>query len=210
MVAWILADPLRIEWHPAPREPEQQTEIPLRFLPTAGGKTRGSECPAAAIDHCPTMVRLAREIDADAIAEGRRRVRESEADRPPFPSRAYSCAASTGAFAFFEHPERVLREIDRALDGDGCVVMFTDSVALRGAAATPEPVASRIHGRTDSELADLARAAGFQEAEVSHPNRGESARGSGAPTDPLAFFEDGERGQLRTARARHEEGRAEA
>ncbi len=210
MVAWILADPFRIEWQPTPRESELQTEITLRFLPTTGGATRGSECPAAAIEHRPTVVRLAREIDADAIAEGRRRVRESEADRPPFPSRAYSCAASTGAFAFFEHPERVLREIDRVLDGDGRVVMFTGSVAPRGAAAAPEPVASRIRGRTDSELADLARAAGFQEAEVSHPNRGESARGSGAPADALAFFEGGEGGQLRTARARHEEGRADA
>ncbi len=210
MVAWILADPLRIEWHPAPREPELQAEITLRFLPTTGGATRGSECPAAAVAHRPTMVPLAHEIDADAIAEGRRRVRESEADRSPFPSRAYSCAASTGAFAFFEHPERVLREIDRALDGDGRVVMLTESVALRGAATTPEPVASGIHGCTESQLADLARAAGFPEVEVSHPNRGESARGSGAPTDALAFFEDGEGGQLRTARARHEEGRADA
>ena len=107
-------------------------------------------------------------------------------------------------------PERVLREIDRVLDGDGRVVMFTDSVGLRGAATTPEPVASGIHGCTESQLADLARAAGFPEVEVSHPNRGESARGSGAPTDALAFFEDGEGGQLRTARARHEEGRADA
>ncbi|HUZ79552.1 MAG TPA: methyltransferase domain-containing protein [Thermoplasmata archaeon] len=310
VVAWIPADHLRIEWHPAPWEPELQTEIVLRFLPTAGGTTlewehrgwgsvfHGSEeeiagwfagsvvgtlvqasaprrlgdwltdrtarrpegpharsiyrdpiyhrpnfrailsvlgltakdrlievgcgggafleealrsgCRAAAIDHSPTMVRLAREINAEVIAEGRLTVRESEADSLPFPSRAYSCAVSTGAFAFFEHPERVLREIHRVLDRDGRFVMFTGSVALCGTTAAPEPVASRIHWYTDSELADLARAAGFQEVEVTHPDLGRWARESGVPTDALAFFEGGEGGQLLTARAGHEEGRTDA
>ena len=210
VVAWILADHLRIEWHPAPWEPELQTEIVLRFTPTEGGTTLGSGCPAAATDHSPTMVRLAREINADAIAEGRRTVRESEADYLPFPPRAYSYEVSTGAFAFFEHPGRVLREIHRVLDRDGRFAMFTGSVALRGTAAAPEPVASRFHGYTDSELANLARAAGFQEVEVSHPDLGEAARGSGVPTDALAFLEGGEGGQLLTARARHGEGRMDA
>ncbi|MFZ0699824.1 MAG: hypothetical protein WAN74_06535 [Thermoplasmata archaeon] len=87
---------------------------------------------------------------------------------------------------------------------------FAGSVALRGTPATPDPVASRIHGYTNSELVELARAAAFQAVEVAHPDLGRWARESGIPVDPHPFFEDGEGGRLLTARARHQEDRPAA
>ncbi len=162
-------------------------------------------CRAAANDHSPTMVRLARELNADAIAEGRLTVVEGEADALPFPSHAYTCAVSTGVFAFFPDPVRALREIHRVLDPLGRFVMFTGSSALRGTPANPEPIASRTRSYEDRELVAMARTAGFGDVQVTHPALGRYAREAGVPPEALPLFEGGEGGQLLTARAREEE-----
>jgi len=162
-------------------------------------------CRAAGVDHSPTMVRLARELNADAIAEGRLTVVEGEADALPFPSHAYTCAASTGVFAFFPDPVRALREIHRILAGHGRFVMYTASAALRGTPANPEPIASRTHAYTDAELIEMARAAGFDDVHVTHPDLGRYAREAGVPPEALPLFEGGEGGQLLTARVREKD-----
>ncbi|NNN17536.1 MAG: hypothetical protein HKL79_04175 [Thermoplasmata archaeon] len=117
---------------------------------------------------------------------------------------------SAGAFAFFKHPEWVLRVIHRVLDQAGRFVRFAVSVTLRGRAAAPEPVTYRLHGYTDSESEGMARAAGFREVGAAHPDPGRWACAAGILPDALAFFEGGKGGPPLTARAGHEEGRADA
>ncbi len=74
-----------------------------------------SGCRAAAVDHSPDMVRLAREVNHDAVAEGRLMVQQAEADRLPFPDAMFTCAAMTGVLGFLPDAVAALREIRRVL-----------------------------------------------------------------------------------------------
>src|SRR3989442_13626184 len=60
-----------------------------------------SGCRAAAIDHSPEMVRLAREVNKDAVANHRLEVLEAEADKVPYPASLFQCAMLTNAFGVF-------------------------------------------------------------------------------------------------------------
>ncbi len=158
-----------------------------------------SGCKAAAIDHSPEMVRLAREVNHDAVLERRLDVLEAEADRLPYPDGMFTCAAMTGVFGFLQDPVGVLGEIRRVLAKSGRLVLFTSSRELRGTPAAPEPIASRIHFYEDKELEELARRAGFVEARVERPDLEPFAREAGVPEATLPPFSS-RGGQLLLAR----------
>jgi SAM-dependent methyltransferase len=158
-----------------------------------------SGCRAAAVDYSADMVRLARELNREAIAAKRLEVREAPADLLPFPDGAFTCAVSTGVFGFLLRPLEALREIHRVLAPGGRLVLFTGSKELRGTPAAPEPVASRLKFYEDEELEALARQAGFRQAHVDRPDFEPFAREVGIPEDFLGLFRGRAGGQLLTA-----------
>jgi SAM-dependent methyltransferase len=159
-----------------------------------------SGCKAAAIDHSPDMVRLAREVNRDSIGEKRLEIREGEADSLPYPDGTFTCAVMTGVFAFLGEPLKVLVEVRRVLVDGGRFVLFTGSKELRGTPAAPEPIASRLYFYEDNELVELARKAGFDEAHIERPDFEQFAREAGVPEEALPLFRSGGGGQLLVAR----------
>jgi SAM-dependent methyltransferase len=160
-----------------------------------------SGCRAAAIDHSSEMVKVARELNRESVAQNRLEIREGKADALPYPDGAFTCAVMTGVFGFIPDPLKALSEIRRVLAHGGRLVLFTGSKELRGTPAAPEPVASRLHFYEDEELEDLARKAGFGEAAMEHPDFEGPAREVGIPEEALALFKGGH-GQLLIARKR--------
>jgi len=158
-------------------------------------------CRAAGVDHSPEMVQVARDLNAEAITDGRLEIVQADAARLPFADDAFTCAAMMQVFFFLVDPEGVLRECRRVLVDDGRLAVFTISEEARGTPAAPEPMASRARFYTDEELVDLARAAGFSDASVTRPNLEPFAREAGLPEDIVALFAADERaGQLLVAR----------
>jgi ubiquinone/menaquinone biosynthesis C-methylase UbiE len=161
----------------------------------------GSGCRAAAVDHSTEMVRVARELNADAIADGRLEIVQADAARLPFPDDEFTCAAMMQVFFFLLDPAAVLGECRRVVRENGRFAVFTVSEEARGTPAAPEPMASRCRFYTDEELVQLARGAGFAEATVERPDLEPHAREAGLPEDVIALFaEDRRAGQLLVAR----------
>jgi ubiquinone/menaquinone biosynthesis C-methylase UbiE len=158
-----------------------------------------SGCKAAAIDHSSEMVRLAREVNREAVSQNRLEIRQGEADSLPYPDGTFTGAVMTGVFGFIHDPLKALSEIRRVLASQGRLVLFTASKELRGTPAVPEPIAARLHFYEDQELEELARKAGFAEAEVQRPDFERSAREVGIPEEFLELFK-GRMGQLLIAR----------
>lgn len=148
-----------------------------------------SGCRAAAIDHSPEMVRLARGTNRGAVAEGRLEVREAPADRLPFPDGVFTCAVMTGVLGFLPEPVAALAEIRRVLGPGGRFVTLGMDAELRGTPAAPEPMASRLTFYDDDGLAALGRAAGFEEVRVVRRPLDGFAREVGVPEEHIALFE---------------------
>jgi Methyltransferase domain/Activator of Hsp90 ATPase homolog 1-like protein len=100
-----------------------------------------SGCRAAAVDHSLDMVRLAQEVNHDAVVEGRLEVQQASADHLPFPDATFTCAAMTGVLGFLPDPVAALREIWRVLGEGGRLVVLGSPSELRGTPAAPEPMA---------------------------------------------------------------------
>jgi SAM-dependent methyltransferase len=157
-------------------------------------------CRAAAIDHSPEMVALAREVNSAAVAEGQLEVVEGEGEQLPFADDTFTCAAMMQVF-FFLDAARVLAECRRVVRPDGRIAVFTVSEAARGTPAAPEPMASRGRFYRDEELTELAHDAGFGIASVTHPDLARHARAAGLPDDVVELFTRGsEMSQLLLAR----------
>ena len=104
-----------------------------------------SGCHAIGVDHSPEMVRVSRELNAEAIAAGRLEVVEANVNDPlPFPDETFTCGTMTNVLGFLPEP----------------IAMLGADPAWRGTPAAPEPFASRIRFYTDEELAQLGRDAG--------------------------------------------------
>jgi SAM-dependent methyltransferase len=156
-----------------------------------------SGCKAAAIDHSPDMVALAKETNADALNEGRLEIRESDAYSLPFSDSIFTCAVSTGVFGFISNPVVAMREVHRTLKDGGRFVMFTATKALKGTVAAPEPMATRLFWHEDEELVELARKAGFRSARVENPELSGYARQAGLPEDVIKeYFTGSKNNQL--------------
>jgi SAM-dependent methyltransferase len=147
-----------------------------------------SGCRAAAVDHSPDMVQVAREANREAIAEGRLEVVESKADHLPFPDATFSCAAMSDVLGFLPDPVVTFAEIRRVLRSRGRFVGLGSDPELKGTPAAPEPMASRLHFYTERELEGLARNAGFEDVQVVRRPLYDFAREAGIPEDALSLF----------------------
>jgi SAM-dependent methyltransferase len=161
-----------------------------------------SGCRAAAIDHSPEMVKLASELNREAINQKRLEIREGKAHSLPYPDGTFTCAAMTGVFGFIPEPLEALSEVRRVLAAGGRFVLFTGSKELRGTPAAPEPMASRLFFYEDEELEELARKAGFDEVVMEHPDFEKFAIEAGIPEEFLRLFKGTGGGQLLVARKR--------
>jgi len=155
-----------------------------------------SGCRAAAIDHSPDMVRLARRTNRVTISRKRLEVELGDAETLPYPSGSFTCAVMTGVLGFIPDAPRAFEEVFRVLRLGGRFLAYTGSKKMRGSPAAPEPVASRFHFYEDDELEEMARSAGFGEAKVEHPSLFEFAKRSGVPKSDLPLFKGGSGSQL--------------
>jgi len=158
-----------------------------------------SGCTAAAVDHSPDMVRLATEVNADAVASNRLKISLGDAEKIPFENGSFTDAVMTGVLGFISDPSRAFGEAFRVLKGGGKFVAYTGSKEMKGTPAAPEPAASRLHFYDDAELVDLARRAGFAEARVEHPAMYEHAKKAGVPEADLEMFRGASGSQLLVA-----------
>ncbi len=145
-------------------------------------------CRAAAVDHSLEMVGLAREVNRDAVSEGRLEVRLASADRLPFPDATFTCATMTGVLGFVPDPVAALREILRVLAPGGRFVALGCDPEMRGTPAAPEPMASRLRFYESDELERLAQEAGFDGVNVIQRNLEPFAREAGVPEEHLPLF----------------------
>jgi len=159
-----------------------------------------SGCKAAAIDHSLEMVRLAGEVNREAIDQHRLEIRQGDAGLLPFPDDTFTCAVMTGVFGFLQEPLKALSEVRRKLTKGGRFVLFTAAKELRGTPAAPEPVASRLFFYEDQELEELARKAGFADVKVDRPDFEQAAREVGIPAEALELFKGKSGGQVLVAR----------
>jgi SAM-dependent methyltransferase len=159
-----------------------------------------SGCTAEAIDHSSDMVRLAREVNHEAIQKNRLDIREGDAGSLPYPVGLFTCAVMTGVFGFIAEPLQAIAEVHRILATEGRFVLFTGTKKLLGTPAAPEPMASRLHFYEDQELLDMARQAGFAEVHLEFPDYEPLAREAGVPEEALELFRGHGGGQLLVAR----------
>ncbi|MGH9464907.1 MAG: class I SAM-dependent methyltransferase, partial [Thermoanaerobaculia bacterium] len=145
-------------------------------------------CRAAAVDHSPDMVRLARDTNHEAIRDGRLEILEANADRLPFPGDTFTCAAMTAVLGFLPDPVEALAEIRRVLRLGGRLVALGSDPEVRGTMAAPEPMASRLRFYDDDELGRLGREAGFETVTVVRRSLEPFARDAGVPEAHLALF----------------------
>lgn len=150
-------------------------------------------CRAAAVDHSPDMVALARAENAAAVASGRLTVVDASADDLPFPSETFTCAAMTGVLGFLPDPVTALAEIRRVLAPGGRAVILGSDPELRGTPGAPEPMASRLRFYDDGDLAALGRDAGFSDVQVVRRDLEPFAREAGVPEEHLPLFAGGAR-----------------
>ncbi len=150
-----------------------------------------SGCRAAAIDHSLDMVRLASEVNRDAIAAGRLTIQQASAERLPFPDATFTRAVMTGVLGFLPDPVSALRELHRVLTDSGLLIVLGSDPELRGTPAAPEPAASRLHFYDEREFLALAVAAGFTDARVERRDLERYAREAGIPEESLALFRGG-------------------
>jgi SAM-dependent methyltransferase len=147
-----------------------------------------SGCRAAAIDHSPEMVQLARLENRDAVGAGTLEVLEGDAHSLPFPDHSFTCAVMTGVLGFLSDPNTALTEIRRVLKKGGRLVALGSDPKLRGTPAAPEPLASRLHFYEDDELGNLARKAGFGDVRVVRRSMEGFAREVGVPEEALPLY----------------------
>jgi SAM-dependent methyltransferase len=146
-------------------------------------------CRAAAVDHSRDMVRLAREVNQDAIAAGRLTIEEAAAEQLPFADATFTCGVMTGVFGFLTDPVAALAELNRVLIDRGRLIVMGTDPAWRGTPAAPEPMASRLYFFDDRELEALGWSAGFTDARVERIPLDRFAREAGVPEEHLALFE---------------------
>jgi SAM-dependent methyltransferase len=122
---------------------------------------------AIGLDHSEEMVSLARERAPGST------VVLAEAENLPFEDATFTAVSMSIVFFFLADPIGVLRECSRVLRPGGRLAIFTSGPELRGTPAAPEPLASRGHFYTDTELAELARDAGLGAVTVQHASGGQ-------------------------------------
>ena len=125
-------------------------------------------CSGVGLDHSRDMVRLARETVGD-----RAEIVHGSAEELPFGDGDFTAVSCLVAFFFFDDAVGVVREFRRVLDAErGRLAVYTTAPEMKGTPAAPYPLASRGHFYEDDELEATARAAGFEQVEVTRPDEG--------------------------------------
>ncbi len=118
---------------------------------------------AMAIDLSRDMVKLSRELNRQAIAQGRVTIVEGNAENLPWGDESFSCVASANMFFFVEAPEAVLGEVYRVLKPGGRLVIATQPKApwfwIMGKLFS-------MHLYTGQEMESMMRTAGFSNVEA--------------------------------------------
>jgi SAM-dependent methyltransferase len=148
----------------------------------------GTGCRAAAIDHSPDMVRLAAQMNRDAVAEGRLDVRQADAASLPFADATFTCVAMTGVLGFLPDAVAAFAEIRRVLKPQGRLVALGSDPELKGTPGAPEPMASRLRFYDSEDLERLARQAGFDDVRVVRHDLERFAREAGVPEEHVPLF----------------------
>jgi SAM-dependent methyltransferase len=161
-----------------------------------------SGCRAAGVDHSSQMVRVASEVNREAVAAGRLEVREADAAALPFADGTFSAATMHGVLGWFAQPVPVLAEMRRVLRRGGRLVVCGSDPEMRGTPAAPEPMASRLCFYDTNQLEELGRKAGFAKVRVARPDLAPFAREVGIPKDHLPLFAAGKDGGARFLVAR--------
>ncbi len=145
-------------------------------------------CQATGVDHSPDMLRVARDLNQDTVAQGRLDLVEAHAERLPFADHTFTCATMNGVLGFLTEPVTVLAQIRRVLRPGGRLVLLGSDPELKGTPACPEPIASRLRFYDDDGLRQLGQEAGFDRVDVRRENLEGYARDAGVPEPELAIF----------------------
>ncbi len=128
-------------------------------------------CRAAGADHSREMVDLSAEQNAAALAAGDLRLVVANASALPFADDSFTSAAMAHMFFFLRDPVAALRELRRVVSSGGRIAVVTLAPEMKGHPyAAPEPLAREAFFWSDSELAELAKEAGFAAVRVSRRN----------------------------------------
>jgi ubiquinone/menaquinone biosynthesis C-methylase UbiE len=129
---------------------------------------------ACGIDYSLDMVELARQKNAQALAEGRVEIAQGDVQALPWDRNLFTCAAGVEMLYFIEDPVPALRELYRVLKPDGRLVFVTGAQpksALSKVVSAPWLRCLRFH--SNDELASMLRGAGFQIVQVQRVKRSE-------------------------------------
>lgn len=128
---------------------------------------RVGEARVTGIDYSPVSVALSREVNADAIGEGRCEVLEGDVGTLPFGDGQFGVVTAFETVYFWPHVDVALREIRRVLASGGRLLIANDD----GTQPAAHAIAQQIDGMsvyTADELKKLLLEAGFLSVEVFH------------------------------------------
>lgn len=124
---------------------------------------------AAGLDHSPDMLELSRKRNEAAIDRGLAELKLGEADKLPWPDRAFSVALSANTFFFIADPERLLAELSRVLSPGGRIVIATVPGPLPAPSLRNWWVyvwGSRMHVYEEASMRALLEGADFRDITV--------------------------------------------
>jgi ubiquinone/menaquinone biosynthesis C-methylase UbiE len=122
---------------------------------------------ACGVDHSPDMVELARQKNAQALAEGRVEIVQGDVGTLAWGENQFTCAAGVEMLYFVDDPLPALTELYRVLKSGGRLVFVTGAQpksALSKLLSAPWLRYLRFH--SNDALASMLRRAGFHTVQV--------------------------------------------
>lgn len=136
---------------------------------------RMPESRVCGIDRSADMLKMARRMNAQAIAGDRLELVRGTADGLPWPSSSFDCAVGINVAYFFGTEGREMHEIHRVLSPGGRVALY----ATAKSSMARWPFASELTHRTydAGEFEELVRRSGLIDVEVRHTDLPLGVRG---------------------------------